>query len=89
MDENEITWVTTPCSMANCIQVADLGKDWYRLRSTSHTRNALAFTGAELRQFALAIRRGDFDALLGLAPDTTVDDLLAEVAELRGEQAHA
>lgn len=68
----------TDCSGAECIAVADIGNDWFRIRSTAHTAGAIAATGEELRAFLRQVRAGQFDELARLEPDTTVADLVAE-----------
>lgn len=75
----------TDCSGAECVAIADIGNDWFRMRSTAHTAGAIAVTGEELRAFLRQVRAGQFDELARLAPDATVAELTAENADLRGE----
>lgn len=66
-DTTELVWVTTPdefCSGGNCLQIAALGHDWFRLRSNVLKTATLAFTGSELRAFLAAVKAGAFDELV-------------------------
>lgn len=81
---NGITVETTRCSGADCVEVVDIGSDWFRVRSTTNRNINVAVTGHELRAFLRQVRAGQFDAIAGLEPDTTVGELLDENAELRG-----
>lgn len=68
----------TDCSGADCIAVADIGNDWFRIRSTVWPHVVVAVTGEELRAFLRQVRAGQFDELARLERDTTVDELLTE-----------
>lgn len=62
--------IVTPCSGADCIEVADIGcapdgTDWFRVRSTANRRSAIAVTGDELRAFLAAVKSGTFDEIAG------------------------
>jgi hypothetical protein len=69
---------TTACSGGSCIQVEDIGGDWFRVRSTANGRVNIAVTGAELRAFVTQVCAGQFHEIAGLEPDRTVPDLVAE-----------
>lgn len=74
----ELKVETTRCSGADCVQIVDIGTDWFRVRSTVNPHINVAVTGAELRAFLRAVRSGQFDSIAGLEPDTTVHELLTE-----------
>lgn len=69
---SEIVWITPAatvpqaCSLTNCIQVADIGRDWFRIRSSVHTAGVIAVTGDELRAFVLAVKAGALDEMVDL-----------------------
>lgn len=64
--EHEATWFRTPCSGGDCIEVASIGADWYRIRSSVLPSHMLAVTGDELRAFMVAVKAGQFDEIAGL-----------------------
>lgn len=56
--------IVTPCGTgATCIEVEDIGADWFRIRSTVNRHTAIAVTGDELRAFVTAVKGGTFDVL--------------------------
>lgn len=75
----------TDCSGADCIALADIGRDWFRIRSTVHPHVVVAVTGEELRAFLRQVKAGQFDDIARLERDTTVDELLTERDALRDE----
>lgn len=76
---------TTRCSGGDCVQVVDIGNDWYRLRSTINPNFQVAVTGDELRAFLRQVKVGQFDDIAELEPDTTVTELADELALLRAK----
>lgn len=60
---------TTQCSLAECVEVEDIGGDWFRIRSTTTRKVNIAITGAELRAFLLQVKAGQFDEIAGLEPE--------------------
>jgi hypothetical protein len=56
--------IVTPCGTgATCIEIEDIGADWFRIRSTVNRHAAVAVTGEELRAFVTAVKGGVFDVL--------------------------
>lgn len=82
---NGITVETTRCSGGNCVEIEDIGQDWFRVRSTTNRHLNVAVTGHELRAFLRQVRAGQFDAIAGLEPDATVEELLTERDALLAE----
>jgi hypothetical protein len=64
---------TTNCSGADCVEIVDIGRDWFRIRSNTNCHINVAVTGAELRAFLRAARVGQFDTIARLEPDTLDD----------------
>lgn len=75
----------TRCSGGDCVEVEDIGGDWFRVRSSVLRTLNLAVTGAELRAFLLAVKAGQFDEIAGLEPGESASELLAERDYLLGE----
>lgn len=65
---NGITVETTRCHSGRCVEVEDIGADWFRVRSTINPYLNVAVTGKELRAFLTAVKAGQFDAIAGLDP---------------------
>ena len=74
----ELKVETTDCSGGDCVEVADIGADWFRVRSTVNPHINVAVTDEELRAFLRQVKAGQFDDIARLERDTTVDELLAE-----------
>lgn len=66
---NEIEWVVTPCSGGDCLAVAAIGADWFRMHSTVVPSINIAVTGTELRAFIVAAKAGHFDQVAALPGD--------------------
>jgi len=69
VNAGELVWVTVPpefCSGGDCVEIAAIGNDWFRIRSNQHRTNQLAVTGSELRAFILAVKAGFFDKVAGM-----------------------
>jgi len=63
---SEIRVETTRCSGGDCVEVASIGGDWYRIRSTINRHINVAVTGDELRTFIAAVKTGQFDDIAGV-----------------------
>jgi len=67
MTDADLVWVGPPpefCSMGNCIEVAAIGGDWFRVRSNNLRTAVIAVSGAELRSFCAAVKAGAFDEVM-------------------------
>lgn len=60
---------TTRCSGGDCIEIVDIGGDWFRIRSSILPSHMLAISGDELRAFIVAVKVGQFDEIAGLTEE--------------------